>query len=251
MGAGGAGGRGGAGVGGGAGARGGTSGTAGVGGAGGRGGTSGTGAAGMGGAGGPGGTSGAVGGAGAGGRGGTSGSAGGGAGARGGAGGAAGAGGVAGSSAGGTSGSGDGGASCLTTTHGGHTYAFCEALLTWADAAADCGAKGMHLVRIDDVAENTWVQTIAFADVTSTSSVYWAWIGGNDLAVVGEWRWSDGALFWLGSSNGTAQGGLYSNWVAGAPTSGGGATDCAIFEHAAYWTDFQCTRLQRYICEQY
>ena len=158
---------------------------------------------------------------------------------------------MAGSSAAGTSGSGDGGASCLTATYGGHTYAFCEGLLAWTDAAADCGAKGMRLVRIDDGAENTWVQMIAFAGVTSTSSVYWPWIGGDDLAVVGDWRWSDGALFWRGGSNGAAQGGLYSNWAAGCPTNGGGATDCAIFQHAAFWTDFQCTRLQRYICEQY
>jgi len=109
----------------------------------------------------------------------------------------------------------------------------------------------MRLARVDDVAENAWLQTTAFMGITSTSSVYWPWIGGNDLAVLGDWRWPDGALFWVGGSNGTAQGGLYSNWAAGAPTNGGGSTDCAILQHAAYWTDFQCTRLQRYICEQY
>jgi hypothetical protein len=158
---------------------------------------------------------------------------------------------MAGSSAAGTSGSGDGGAPCATATYGGHTYAFCEGLLAWTDAAAACSAKGMRLVRIDDAAENAWVQMIAFADVTSTSSIYWPWIGGDDVAVLGEWRWSDGTMFWLGGSNGSAQGGLYSNWVAGAPTSGGGATDCAILQHAAFWSDFQCTRLQRYVCEQY
>ena len=34
-----------------------------------------------------------------------------------------------------------------------------------------------------------------------------------------------GALFWMGGSNGTAQGGLYNNWVAGAPSNNGAATD--------------------------
>ena len=51
--------------------------------------------------------------------------------------------------------------------------------------------------------------------------------------------------------DGSAQGGLYNNWVAGNPASGGSATDCAILQHAAFWTDFDCGRLQPYVCEQY
>jgi hypothetical protein len=109
----------------------------------------------------------------------------------------------------------------------------------------------MHLARIDDAGENIWMQSVAFANVPNVSSEYWLWIGGTDLAVVGEWRWTDGALFWLGGSNGAAQGGLYENWVAGSPTNGGAATDCAILQHAGYWTDYECDRLERYICEQY
>jgi len=109
----------------------------------------------------------------------------------------------------------------------------------------------MRLVRIDDAAENSWLVSVAFAGITSTSSVYWPWIGATDQAVVGEWRWTDGALFWMGGSNGAAQGGLYNNWVAGSPTSGGAATDCTFLQHSAYWADTQCTKLQPYFCEQY
>ena len=109
----------------------------------------------------------------------------------------------------------------------------------------------MRLVRIDDVAENDWVRMMAFAGITSTSSNFWSWIGGTDEAVTGEWRWTDGALFWLGGSNGSPQGGLYSNWAAGGPTSTGMDTSCAILQHAAFWTDFDCARLQRYVCERY
>jgi hypothetical protein len=198
------------------------------------------GASGAGGAAGSSGTGGVGGGSGAGGVGGGSGSSG------------VGGGGAAGTSAGGIGGTTvDGGAACATMTFNGHTYAFCDGPFAWADANNDCAAKGMRLVRIDDAAENTWVQMTAFAGIASTSSIYWPWIGGTDQAVVGEWRWTDGALFWMGSSNGSAQGGLYSNWVAGSPTSGGTATDCAILQHAAFWTDFDCTRLERYVCEQY
>ena len=136
-------------------------------------------------------------------------------------------------------------------TFGGHDYAFCVGPLSWTDAANECAARGMRLVRIDDAAENNWVQTNAFMGIMSTSSTYWSWIGGIDQAVVGEWRWTDGALFWLGGSNGSAQGGLYQNWAAGSPTNTGMATDCAILQHASFWTDFDCTRLERYVCEQY
>ena len=92
---------------------------------------------------------------------------------------------------------------------------------------------------------------MAFAGITSTSSNYWSWIGGTDEAVTGEWRWTDGALFWLGGSNGSAQGGLYTNWVAGSPTNNGMATSCAILQSFAFWTDFDCARLERYVCERY
>jgi hypothetical protein len=90
----------------------------------------------------------------------------------------------------------------------------------------------MRLARIDDAAENTWMQSVAFAGISSTVEHLLALIGATDQAVVGEWRWSDGALFCLGGSNGSAQGGLYVNWVAGSPTSGGAATDCGILQHA-------------------
>ena len=182
---------------------------------------------------------------GAAGRGGTSGSSAGGAGGSG----AGGAGGAGGSSAGGTGGL--AGASCTPATYGGHAYAFCFTPLPWSSASNDCSVKGMRLARSDDAAENAWMQSIAFANVPDVSSQYWPWIGGTDLAVVGEWRWTDGALFWLGGSNGAAQGGLYENWVAGSPTTNGAATDCAILQHAGFWTDYDCDRLEPYVCEQY
>jgi hypothetical protein len=147
------------------------------------------------------------------------------------------------------------GGSCAIATYGGHTYALCDGPLSWSDAQADCVAKGMRLVRIDDNPENLWVQTNAFAGVPANNNQIevWRWLGGTDVAVIGEWRWSDGILFWLGGSSGSAQNGLYANWVNGSPTSTGPATDCAIMQHntQGYWTDTDCTRLQPYVCEQY
>ena len=143
------------------------------------------------------------------------------------------------------------GASCPADTFGGHTYAFCVGPLAWADAQTDCMAKGMRLVRIDDSTENAWVQSIAFAGIASVASVYWSWIGATDVAVAGEWRWTDGTLFWLGNMNGAAQGGLYADWAAGSPGNGGSSSDCGILERSGFWKDWPCSTLERYVCEQY
>jgi hypothetical protein len=147
------------------------------------------------------------------------------------------------------------GGSCSTAIYGGHTYALCDGLLSWNDAQADCVARGMRLVRIDDDQENQWVLTTAFANVPAGENhlAVWRWLGASDVAVVGEWRWTDGVLFWLGGQNGAPQNGLYSNWVQGSPTSTGMATDCAIMQHnmLGFWTDQFCANLQPYVCEQY
>ncbi len=150
----------------------------------------------------------------------------------------------------GTGGNAGTGGVCPTATFGGHTYAFCDGPLPWADAQVDCVAKGMRLVRIDDTAEDRWLHDTAFGGVTGLSP-NWPWIGASDQAVLGEWRWTDGTLFWLGSANGAAQGGLFTNWVAGSPASSGPATDCALLESSDRWNDWQCTGSQPYICEQY
>ena len=142
------------------------------------------------------------------------------------------------------------GASCPANTFGGHTYAFCAGPLSWANAQSDCIAKGMRLVRIDDSTENNWVVSIAFAGITSVSSIYWPWIGATDVAVTGEWRWTDGALFWLGNMNGSPQGGLYNDWVAASPGNGT-SSQCGILEHSAFWKDYPCSTLESYVCEQY
>jgi len=164
---------------------------------------------------------------------------------RAGASGAAGAGG-----AGGSTGS-DGGLACSTSTFGGHLYAFCPTLSSWTNADADCASKGMRLARIDDASENDWVQATAFAGIAAISSNYWTWIGATDQAVLGQWTWTDGALFWIGGTNGSAQGGLYNNWVGGAPGANASAGTCGIFQHAGFWQDWDCTKLQSYVCEQY
>lgn len=169
-------------------------------------------------------------------------------------GGAAGTGGAGtGGAAGGAGGStlADAGAGCSTASFGGHLYAFCSTTLSWSDAQSDCLSRGMRLARMDDASENSWVTSTAFAGVTSVAIAYWPWIGATDQAVLGQWTWTDGALFWVGPQNGSPQGGLYNNWVAGSPSATGQSGRCGILQHGGFWTNVDCTLLQSYVCEQY
>ena len=57
---------------------------------------------------------------------------------------------------------------------------------TWHAAEANAVELGGHLATIEDEAENTWLAN------TFRNEIYNAYIGLNDEAVEGEWRWSSG-----------------------------------------------------------
>ena len=65
----------------------------------------------------------------------------------------------------------------------GHAYKKikCE---NWEDARTQAAAEGAYLVAINDAAEQKWLQTV-FRNQPS-------WIGLNDIAQEGEWRWDNG-----------------------------------------------------------
>jgi hypothetical protein len=90
---------------------------------------------------------------------------------------------------------------------------------TWTDARVDAlsrahlGLQG-YLATVTSGAENLFLNGLSGPFGTSGG-----WLGGNDAAVEGEWRWIDGPeagqLFWLGDSTGSSPG--YANWGAGWP----------------------------------
>jgi hypothetical protein len=182
--------------------------------------------------------------------GGSAGSSGGGAGTTGGATSGASGGGMGGASGGGTGGAGGyAGASslgdCQTDTFGGHTYVFCNVNVAWTVARDNCASVGMFLVRVDDAAESQWV----FDNVYDAPPRQGVWIGASDITTEGEWRWADGALFWLGTSMGSAQNGLFSAWYPTQP-SGQGPRDCAALDGGTLgWYDLDCMTPQPYVCE--
>lgn len=144
------------------------------------------------------------------------------------------------------------GAGCTGATYGGHAYACCTTPVAFDAAAADCASKSMLLVRVDDAAENQFLYDIAFANPANTSTAYWPWIGGHDIATPVEWMWADGTVFWTGRNNGSPVAGLYSNWASAAPTDASG-TYCTTMQRGGNgtWVDRGCANVQPYFCEGY
>jgi len=115
---------------------------------------------------------------------------------------------------------------CVTSDFNGSTYLLCAPEFTWVAARDACASVGMELARVDDATENQWLFDNAFDLDTPSDGL---WIGGSDEIVEGEWRWSDGTLFWLGDNGGMAQGGLYTNWYSNHP-GGNTANDCLVID---------------------
>jgi hypothetical protein len=141
------------------------------------------------------------------------------------------------------------GASCTQASFGGHDYLLCEEMRTWFDAHGGCVAVGMRLVRVDDANENQWLFDNAVVPGGRDSQT---WLGAWDASAEGEWRWTDGELFWLGDSMGSAQGGLFAGWSVREPNDVGGAEDCAALEtnsSTPEWFDSGCDLLKAYVCE--
>ena len=143
---------------------------------------------------------------------------------------------------------------CSCTLYDEHTYMFCAASRTWDEAAAHCRAFDMWLVRIDSQEEQDWVYQhvidLGFGDRSRL------WLGANDQAVEGEWRWHDGELFWLGGADGSPIGGLYNAWPEGNPDNWTGGDlpeeNCAELRMQLNdWNDYRCNATYRYACEHY
>jgi hypothetical protein len=134
---------------------------------------------------------------------------------------------------------------CQLKDFAGHDYVFCDVNLPWTEARDNCASIGMLLVRVDDGDESQWVAD----NVYDSPPRQGVWIGASDAAQEGEWRWTDGTLFWLGSSSGAVQDGLFNAWYPTQP-SGQEPRDCAALDgNELGWYDLDCTIPQPYACE--
>jgi RHS repeat-associated protein len=128
---------------------------------------------------------------------------------------------------------------CTSGNFKGHEYWFCSQRRSWSSARSKCEAAGLNLVRIDSVPENEFVRGRIGGD---------SWIGASDISAEGQWTWSfGGSRFWNGDEDGSAVGGLFSNWGLAQPNSS--LQDCAQIETDGDWLDDGCNDTERYVCE--
>jgi hypothetical protein len=100
------------------------------------------------------------------------------------------------------------------TNYNGHSYYRSTGSMTWTSAKVACENMGGHLVTITSSAENNFV----FNTWPS------GWIGFNDEAVEGQWRWVTGESV------------VYTNWNPGEPNNAGNE-DYAQFVSGGRWND--------------
>ena len=110
--------------------------------------------------------------------------------------------------------------------YNGDTYEVIKENKTWIDAAACAVERGGILTEINDTLEQNAIynELISNANININNTVApdggggsYVWIGGNDLAIEGNWVWdgdydNNSTQFWEGKSNGNPVGELYNNW---------------------------------------
>ena len=99
---------------------------------------------------------------------------------------------------------------------------------TWDAAQATCRREGANLATITNAGENAHV-----ARLRGRSTL---WIGLNDKAREGTYRWASG--------NGTN----YTNFSGGEPNNAGGREDCIHMWGGNRWNDMPCTSRQSFVC---
>ena len=117
-------------------------------------------------------------------------------------------------------------------------YLYMSGAVTAPTAFANAAATSLngvagHVVHVTSAAENAYIDNITGTAVT--------WLGGQDTAVEGEWRWIggelDGELFWLGNIGGSAQNGYYENFNANEPNDYVGGEDYMEIQNGGGWND--------------
>lgn len=133
-------------------------------------------------------------------------------------------------------------AGCDGIVVNGAPYMACSDGATFNDAEVLCQAQGMHLVRVDDEAENNVTVELA-AELGS-----YVWLGASSLAEAGNYAWLDGTEFFR---DGAAIDGVYQNFEPGQPVEGVGRNCVQLHNSAAGpWSNAPCSDVKPYVCER-
>ena len=127
----------------------------------------------------------------------------------------------------------------------GHLYQTVSDARTWEDSQAYAQSTPLvaggadtfgYIANISSDFENSLV-----AEMTPNDH---GWLGANDTATEGDWKWLGGpeadTLFYQGAGNadGAAVDGLYNHWNQGEPNDWGGNEDYAIILKNGGWNDY-------------
>ena len=117
-----------------------------------------------------------------------------------------------------------------------HCFSYSTASLFWTPAESDCVVFGGHLAAITSGAEQEFVTNIIKAEGEQ------AWIGLNDIAVEGDYQWTNGDKY------------LFQNWGVGEPNDAGQhAKNCVVVltdTGSFHWNDYGCNAQHKFICER-
>lgn len=116
----------------------------------------------------------------------------------------------------------------------GHCYRVFSNPATWSSGEANCqawgGGAGLgHLVSIQDVAEQAFVQAMVTAD---------SWVGGGDPTTEGVYEWVDGTPW------------AYELWAPNEPNDTT-VEDCVFMRADGTWDDHDCAQSwPAFVCER-
>jgi hypothetical protein len=124
-----------------------------------------------------------------------------------------------------------GAASCQDRFYNGKMFRYCSLGYNWAQAQSKCQSMGMSLASVHSLAENDFVGT----EAGSIAQGSW-WLGVNDQAVEGSYKWADGSAY------------NFSKWNGGEPNNSGNE-DCAeMYTATNAWNDLSCGAGRYFIC---
>ena len=131
----------------------------------------------------------------------------------------------------------EGACDCPVAQRGESSYLICEGPVDWEDARAGCRDVGYELATIDGAEEQAFVW-----DKASAGGEAGYWIGINDVASEGDYRWSDGTPV------------TFTAWFEGQPNDGaaGASEDCGFMTRDldGAWSDGTCSLSFGAICER-
>ncbi len=120
-------------------------------------------------------------------------------------------------------------------TYGGCRLVVVNSAMSWTDARNYAIAMGGELVMIKSADMQNKVMSYLAGNANSDF-----WIGLNDAASEGTWRYNDGTL--AGTGNGSSGGfstasGMYTNWNSGEPNNSSGENYAEFYKGTGLWND--------------